>query len=64
MNFEMLDGMRVKVRLYGEESETWHIGTVIKERKQWVEIDATDPLAPFIADESCISHWESMTHAP
>lgn len=54
---DMTNGMRVEVQLHGEESDEWHLGTVVKARKQWVEFDAADPLAPFIADESSIAAW-------
>ena len=55
---DMENGMRVLVRLAGEEPDYWHSGTVIKARKQWVEFDAEDPGAPFIADECCIVEWK------
>lgn len=51
----MKDGMIVKVRLAGDD--LWHFGTVIKARKQWVEFNDDDEMAPFIADESNIVDW-------
>lgn len=54
---EMIDGQIVEVRLAGDEGEVWHKGAVIKARKQWVEFDPADSLAPFIADESNIVEW-------
>ncbi len=52
---EMVNGMRVLV-LLGGDSE-WRSGVVIDAGREWVEIDATDPIAPFIADNSSIVEW-------
>lgn len=54
----MKDGMRVQVRLIGEDANIWHNGVVIKARKKWVELDADDKLSPFIADENTIVEWK------
>lgn len=49
---KMKNGESVLIRLSSEDDDVWHSGTVIKARKEWVELDKTDRLAPFIADES------------
>lgn len=59
MDKEMVDGMRVLVKLSGEEF-VWYEGIVVKAKKQWVGIL---PHAPdtdsydSIADESNIIDW-------
>lgn len=48
------NGSRVSVLLAGDPF-SYHNGTVINARKQWVELDKDSFLHPFIADESNIS---------
>lgn len=55
---EMKDGQRVRVLLHGDYQ--WRNGTVIRARKEWVELDADDPIAPMIADEGSIKEWEPL----
>lgn len=55
---EMRDGAAVMVRLGGEEAGVWHRGTVVRARKQWVQLDDADEFAPFIADECNIVEWK------
>jgi hypothetical protein len=54
---EMRDGQRVEVRLHGHEPPEWLAGTVIKARKQWVQMDAPGSGVPHVADENSISEW-------
>ena len=56
---EMIEGQRVKVKLYGDEE--WYSGIVLdRPRKMWVELDSGEyPYfgCSFIADENCIEDW-------
>ena len=55
----MRDGDRVLIKLYGDDA--LYSGTVIKARKQWVELDSNDVLGcGFIADENNIERWEMI----
>ena len=50
----MNNEMKVFFRIAGEDNDSWHFGTVINAKKQWVEVSEDDILYPFIADESNI----------
>lgn len=53
---EIQDGQRVEVRLHGDEE--WYPGTVIKARKQWVQLDPERyPDGEFVTDEGQIAEW-------
>jgi hypothetical protein len=53
--YEMIEGKRVKVKLYGDDA--WYEGIVLdRPRKMWVEL--INYHRPFIADESNIEVWE------
>lgn len=51
---EMENDQRVEVLLHGDD--TWYTGTVIKARKQWVQLEGS-PGGAFIADECSIKEW-------
>lgn len=46
---------QVEVRLHGDDR--WYHGTVIKARKQWVQL--SNYKGPMIADENNIAEWRS-----
>lgn len=59
---DMIDGERVEVQRCGDDE--WYVGTVIKARKMWVEMDAYDagrgPEPGHIAAEQDIWDWRPI----
>ena len=64
---EMTDGMRVMVKLKSfkkppEDEFEWFEGTVVRQRKQWVELDS-EPHKP-VVDENEILEWHEIVEEP